>query len=132
MDRIEQSDPVLLDTALSPGRSAVLSAEHGRAPLRARARDAQRLPGLRLAYALLAVAAAAGCKSTVNAPAGEAAPIADITPAQLVEKISASKAKLVILNVWATWCEPCREELPDFLKLARAYEDRGVELVLLS
>lgn len=58
--------------------------------------------------------------------------IVDITPAALNAKLTNSSAKLTILNVWATWCDPCREELPDFLKLSREYKDRGVELVLLS
>jgi thiol-disulfide isomerase/thioredoxin len=56
----------------------------------------------------------------------------DTTPADLLKRVEASKAKVVIVNVWATWCDPCREELPDFLKLARDYREKGVELVLLS
>lgn len=50
----------------------------------------------------------------------------------MLEHIERSSAKVVIVNVWATWCDPCREELPDFVRLARAYRDRGVELVLIS
>jgi thiol-disulfide isomerase/thioredoxin len=36
------------------------------------------------------------------------------------------------VNVWATWCVPCREEFPLLLRLAREYEPRGLELLLVS
>ena len=38
--------------------------------------------------------------------------------------------KVVLLNFWATWCPPCRAEMPDLNRLADAYRDRG--LVVLS
>lgn len=34
------------------------------------------------------------------------------------------RGKLVILNFWATWCDPCREEIPDLIKLNSKYSDR--------
>jgi thiol-disulfide isomerase/thioredoxin len=38
----------------------------------------------------------------------------------------------VLLNVWATWCAPCREEFPDLLRVGREYRARGLRLVLVS
>lgn len=35
----------------------------------------------------------------------------------------------VVLNYWASWCIPCREEMPLFEKMARRYEDRGVHII---
>lgn len=38
----------------------------------------------------------------------------------------------VILNVWATWCDPCREEMPSFERLHRDYGARGLRIVAVS
>ncbi len=37
-----------------------------------------------------------------------------------------------VINFWATWCKPCIEELPSFLKMQDAYAQKGVKLVLVS
>jgi cytochrome c biogenesis protein CcmG, thiol:disulfide interchange protein DsbE len=42
------------------------------------------------------------------------------------------RGKTVLLNVWATWCHPCRKELPDLERLHRAHAARGLELVGVS
>ncbi len=39
------------------------------------------------------------------------------------------KGKVVLLNFWGTWCGPCREEIPDFIKLAEKYKDNGLEII---
>ncbi len=33
------------------------------------------------------------------------------------------KGKVVLINFWATWCPPCREEIPDFVRLQNEYKD---------
>lgn len=42
------------------------------------------------------------------------------------------KGKILLINIWATWCAPCREEFPDLVKIANAYHDRNVEVVGIS
>lgn len=39
------------------------------------------------------------------------------------------RGKVVIANYWATWCVPCREEMPIFVKLQQKYGDRGLIFV---
>lgn len=47
------------------------------------------------------------------------------------EKISSDdlKGKKVLLNFWATWCPPCKEEMPDMQKLYEEYKDEDVVVV---
>ncbi len=42
------------------------------------------------------------------------------------------RGKVVFLNFWATWCEPCREEMPSMERLHRAYKDRGLVVLAIS
>jgi thiol-disulfide isomerase/thioredoxin len=40
--------------------------------------------------------------------------------------------KIVVLNFWATWCLPCREEMPLFVQLQTEYAQRGVQFIAAS
>jgi cytochrome c biogenesis protein CcmG, thiol:disulfide interchange protein DsbE len=42
------------------------------------------------------------------------------------------RGKPVLLNVWATWCHPCRQEIPALEELHRAYGPRGLQVVGVS
>lgn len=39
------------------------------------------------------------------------------------------RGKVVVLNFWAPWCPPCREEIPDFIKLQDKYGERGLVFI---
>ena len=42
------------------------------------------------------------------------------------------QGKTLVLNFWATWCAPCREEMPAFNRVAERWRDRGVAVVGIS
>lgn len=46
--------------------------------------------------------------------------------------LAALRGKVVLLNVWATWCGPCRKEIPELRALDAAYRGRGLELIGVS
>ena len=54
------------------------------------------------------------------------------TPDGSAIALGALRGKVVLLNFWATWCEPCLEEMPAMERLSRAYRERGLTVLALS
>ncbi|MBP6771619.1 MAG: TlpA family protein disulfide reductase [Gemmatimonadaceae bacterium] len=46
--------------------------------------------------------------------------------------LAAQRGKVVLLNVWATWCHPCRTEIPELRAIHAKYQAQGLELVGVS
>src|SRR5881394_2948257 len=50
----------------------------------------------------------------------------------IMAAVKAPGAQAVLVNVWATWCEPCRQEMPDLDRFYRDHRADGLRLVLIS
>jgi thiol-disulfide isomerase/thioredoxin len=44
-------------------------------------------------------------------------------------RLSDFRGKVVLVNFWATWCPPCRAEIPDLIRLQREYRSRGLRVI---
>jgi thiol-disulfide isomerase/thioredoxin len=83
---------------------------------------------------LLALALGTGMASAGEAPAvGQAAPalIARLFDGQVLD-LASLRGKVVVLNFWASWCVPCRDEMPLLDALGREFRDQGLVVVGLS
>lgn len=70
--------------------------------------------------------------TTTTAAAGAGPLLQPVTPAELAAVLRAPGARLSVVNVWATWCEPCVREFPDILRAGREAAPRGVRTVFVS
>lgn len=90
-----------------------------------------------LSVLLLTVAlVAAGASAAVEiAPEEAREPLPDIEFLDMQDKparLSEFRGRVVVLNLWATWCAPCREEMPSLDRLQQAFTEEPVTVLALS
>jgi thiol-disulfide isomerase/thioredoxin len=101
-----------------------------------------------IALGLLAAFGASSCNSkdptAISRPAAPTRPSALATlPQPILDaenkattggpiKLANYSGKVLLVNLWATWCGPCRMETPELVKLHKEYQSRGVEMIGLS
>jgi len=61
-----------------------------------------------------------------------AKPLEKVDTPAVIELISSGKGKITIVNFWASWCPPCREEMPELKKVRDAYTQDQVLLLGIS
>jgi thiol-disulfide isomerase/thioredoxin len=71
------------------------------------------------------------CGSFVSMGA-EPPPLTEADAERVLEEVNEPGAEVVLVNVWATWCAPCIEEMPDLLRLRREFREQGLRLILVS
>jgi len=93
--------------------------------------DQARLSGHgRFVLAALVVLRAAGVGPSAS---GSPSSISgELDSAGLRELLAAQKGRVVLVNFWATWCVPCREEFPDLVRLQRDLAPRGLRVLGIS
>lgn len=83
-----------------------------------------------------------GRPQAVTLPPPEGAPTAD-APARLMalalpdlegktQALSQWRGKVLVVNFWATWCPPCKEEMPEFSRINNKYAPNGIQFVGIS
>jgi thiol-disulfide isomerase/thioredoxin len=71
------------------------------------------------------------CEQTKTVPI-ENVRVTPATGADIERAVHEPGAKAVLVNVWATWCGPCREEFPGLMRMARQYQGQGLRVILVS
>lgn len=64
--------------------------------------------------------------------AGQAAEIPSLDQAGLVKLLETNRGKVILVNFFATWCPPCRAEIPEIVKLRNKYPQDRLMVVGLS
>jgi cytochrome c biogenesis protein CcmG, thiol:disulfide interchange protein DsbE len=93
----------------------------------------------RIRYAVIAAVALSGWLAAATFPARAAPTIGDAAPALVLTALDGKtfdlgklRGKTVLVNYWATWCAPCRKEMPKLDAFYRRYHSRGLEIIGIS
>jgi thiol-disulfide isomerase/thioredoxin len=99
------------------------------------ARPHRSVTPLAIAGVLILLLAAASLPATASElPASLIAPetIEPIDAEQFAALLEHHRGKVVLINFWATWCIPCRYELPDLDLLQQRYRERGLQVITVT
>ena len=64
--------------------------------------------------------------------AASPAKLIPLDEASFPRTVASKKGKVLLVNFWATWCEPCRKEMPELAKMAASLKAKGLEFITIS
>ena len=70
--------------------------------------------------------------AVVAAVAAQPARLIPVDEAGFQKLAASGKGRVALVDFWATWCEPCRAEMPQLVALEKRYRDRGLKLIAIS
>lgn len=97
-----------------------------------------RLGGIAVAcFVLVSTMVQAGASeakpaSVVPAASPEVSSVEVLTVRGLLEILKAGRGSVTVLNLWATWCAPCLEEMPELVRFDQTYRAKGVKFLSVS
>jgi thiol-disulfide isomerase/thioredoxin len=77
-------------------------------------------------------AASPAAPVSASRPKAPLPPVLSAGAQEVLAVVRSGGARATMVNVWATWCAPCRAEFPALLRVARARQSQGLRLVLVS
>lgn len=81
---------------------------------------------------LIGVVLLVGCSATVESADKKASNFSLQDINNRTVRLSDYENKVVVLNFFATWCPPCRDEIPDFVELVNEYGDKNLAIIGIS
>ncbi len=71
-------------------------------------------------------------KPSVNDMAKRGAAARPINAAELQGLLKRDGSRPLLVNYWATWCDPCRDEFPDLVKIDKEYQTKGLDFIAIT
>jgi peroxiredoxin len=105
------------------------------APMSSKSGARRRRGAGRAAAAISTLAIAAACGGEVPGRVGADVPAPEYAAPRLgggTVSLADLRGEPVLLNIWATWCHPCREEMPDLQALSERYAPEGLRVLGVS